>query len=87
MKSITRILGIIALSMTACDNPTNGGGGGVSGAPPDITWTVTASGSPTTSALNFNFSANPTGLTAEDIVISTATGLGMATRASAYKNK
>ena len=49
-----------------------GGGGG------NITWTVSASGSPTTTALNFTFSANPGSLIASDIVI--AAGTGWATR-------
>ncbi|MCL2600227.1 MAG: lactonase family protein, partial [Treponema sp.] len=41
---------------------------------PVITWSVTASGSPTTNALNFAFSADPGTLTASNITISGGTG-------------
>ena len=41
---------------------------------PDITWTAAAYGSPTTTAVNFTFSASPTGLTAGDITITAGTG-------------
>jgi len=39
-----------------------------------ITWTITPSGSPTTTELNFNFSADPGALTASDITINSDSG-------------
>jgi len=42
--------------------------------PIDITWTATAAGTPTTTAINFTFSAAPTGLVASDITITSGTG-------------
>ncbi|MCL2192569.1 MAG: hypothetical protein FWB78_04140 [Treponema sp.] len=42
--------------------------------PGNITWTASAYGSPTTTAINFTFSAEPTGLVASDITIASASG-------------
>ncbi|MCL2192422.1 MAG: fibronectin type III domain-containing protein [Treponema sp.] len=42
--------------------------------PVNITWTAAAYGDPTTTAINFTFSANPTGLLAADITIASAGG-------------
>jgi len=39
-----------------------------------ITWSASASGSPTTTAINFTFSAVPTGLVATDFTITSGTG-------------
>jgi len=43
-------------------------------ATPDVTWSATPTGTPTTTAINFTFSGNPAGLVASDITIASGTG-------------
>jgi len=69
-KTRTAVCGILAailaLAFIACTT------GGHDHGP--ITWTATSVGSPTTTAIDFEFSAVPTGLTGWDISISSMTG-------------
>jgi len=83
MKGKIKLFGIVALvaligfSMVACDSSSGDsgyrgvdGGGGTA----NITWNATPVGNPTTTAINFTFSANPTGLAATNITVTSGTG-------------